>query len=107
MTQADRHKKPGPKIPDAETWYVRKIALHGRSDDFDAKTLMKYEPLYPTPMFSEEEQMQKYIYTSKSNLKNTPKVELCLKPWNMKSEGRLLNGYAVLLVVTWQSTRFP
>lgn len=99
MAKADKHCKPQQKIVDTETLYARAMALQGRSDDFDIKSMMKYElSSHPPSMFSGDGQMREC--TSKANLKNAIKVEAHIQLRNMTTQARFLDGCVVLWVVT-------
>ena len=100
MAKADKHHKPEQKVADTETLYARAMALHGRSNDLDVKSLMNYElASYPPSMFSSYGQMREC--TSKANLKNAIKVEAHIQTRNLTTETTFLDGCAVLWVVSW------
>lgn len=100
MDKAAKYHKPEHKVADAETLYARAIALHGKTNNIDVKSLMKYElASHPPSMFSSYGQMREC--KSKANLKNAIKVEAHIQTHNFPTEARFLDGCAVLWIVSW------
>ena len=100
MAKADRYHKPEQLVPDRESLYARAMALHGRSNDLDFKSLMNYElASYPPSMFSSYGQMREC--TTMANLKNAIEVDAHIQTRNLVPEARFLDGCAVLWVVSW------
>ena len=100
MAMKDKNHKHDQMMANTETLYARAMALHGRSNELDIRSLMRYElSSHPPSMFSSYDQMRES--TSKSTLKNAIKVEAHIQIRNLTAEARFLDGCAVLWAVSW------
>ena len=77
MNKASTIPIPQQKTADIETLYARAMALYGRYEDVDIKSLLKFElSPFPSAMFSGYGQMREC--TNKANLKKKPIKISCL-----------------------------